>query len=152
MIHDILGVQKSTVKNVVNLNERLKATKPLRKKVSSGIAREVLQLCGDSLTSLPIQTQTTEGFSNRRTADITHWVWCRFNNSAHSSTKGIHLHHWHPLADATEEQKEDHGCCEYVATSDYAPSAFNKKAQVVRYSPSLYAKLIAVSYDQHQKA
>lgn len=58
MIADILGVQKSAVKSVVNLNERLKATKVTRRKGPPGLGREVLQLYGNaSITSLPIQAR-----------------------------------------------------------------------------------------------
>lgn len=34
--------------------------------------------------------------------------------------------------------------CSYVAKSDYPPAAFNKKAQVLRYSPACYSKHISV--------
>ncbi|XP_055388947.1 uncharacterized protein LOC129618099 [Condylostylus longicornis] len=151
MIADILGVQKTTIKNVVNLNERLKATKPPRKKGPTGVAREVLQLYGNaSLASLPIQA--SEGFKSRRDGETTRWVWCEFSNSAHPAK--IHLHHWHRLSD-TKKKDEDEDiqmnendqkpCCKFRAVSDYGPASFNKKAQVVRYSPSFYAKHVAPS-------
>lgn len=148
MIADILGVQKSTAKSVVYLNEKLRA-KATRKRPPPGIPREVLQLCGSSLTSLPVEAHAPEDLESRlRTRPVSKWVLTRLRNSAHPAA-GIHLHQWQSEADAEpaetageQEAAADH-CCSFQAKSDYPAAAFNKKPHVARYTNSLYQKLIA---------
>lgn len=207
MIGDILGVQTSTVKNVVYLNERLKVKAP-RKRAPPSVAREVLQLGGASLTSLPIQTSFVNGRPASGDQLNSKWVWCEFKNSAHPGR--IHLHRWALLSDVVPHQTADtdndatrecadtpekcdskraghgvldadeailasdsskdrpdiptgpsstadreatsqHGgkrfqkytCCQYITKGDHPAAQFNKKPQVVRYTPALYQKLLS---------
>lgn len=198
MIGDILGLQTSAIKNVVYLNERLK-TKVPRKRAPPGVAREVLQLGGATLTSLPVHTRFPSDDTSQINPLRSKWVWCHFKNSAHQGR--VHLHHWAPLADVVPRQpsesqvlvsaadsnllgdtgekkheqesargsekscshasdpskapikdagvkesseSQQYACCEYVSKFDAPAAQFNKKSQVVRYTPNLYQKLVQV--------